>query len=70
MDNVIDLIATDASASEISDKIKELMYAKAGERVEAIRPTVAQSMFDEPDQVDEPETEVETEVDQEPQEEE
>ena len=70
MDNVIDLIATDASASEISDKMKELMYAKASERVEAIRPTVAQSMFDEPDQVDEPETEVETEIDQEPQEEE
>ena len=70
MDNVIDLIATDASAAEISDKIKELMYAKAGERVEAIRPTVAQSMFDQPDQVDEPETEVETEIDQEPQEEE
>ena len=70
MDNVIDLIATDASAAEISDKIKEIMYAKAGERVEAIRPTVAQSMFDEPDQVDEPETEVETEIDQEPQEEE
>ena len=70
MDNVIDLIATDASASEISDKMKELMYAKASERIEAIRPTVAQSMFDEPDQVDEPETEVETEIDQEPQEEE
>ena len=64
MDNVIDLIATDASAAEISDKIKEIMYAKAGERVEAIRPTVAQSMFDEPDQVDEPETE----IDQEPEE--
>ena len=65
MDNVIDLIATDASAAEISDKIKEIMYAKAGERVEAIRPTVAQSMFDEPDQVDEPETEVETEPEEE-----
>ena len=64
MDNVIDLIATDASASEISDKIKELMYAKAGERVEAIRPTVAQSMFDQPDQVDEPETEIETETEE------
>ena len=65
MDNVIDLIATDASASEISDKIKELMYAKAGEGVEAIRPTVAQSMFDEPDQVDEPEEEIETEPEEE-----
>ena len=63
MDNVIDLIATDASAADISDKIKELMYAKAGERVEAIRPTVAQSMFDQPDQVDEPEFETETEED-------
>ena len=63
MDNVIDLIATDASAAEISDKIKELIYAKAGERVEAIRPTVAQSMFDQPDQVDEPELETETEED-------
>ena len=63
MDNIIDLIATDASAAEISDKIKELMYAKAGEKVEAIRPTVAQSMFDQPDQVDEPEFELETEED-------
>ena len=63
MDNVIDLIATDASAAEISDKIKEIMYAKAGERVEAIRPTVAQSMFDQPDQVDKPEFETETEED-------
>ena len=61
MDNIIDLIATDASAADISDKIKELIYAKAGERVEAIRPTVAQSMFDQPDQVDEPEFETETE---------
>ena len=65
MDNVIDLIATDASASEISDKMKELMYAKASERIEAIRPTVAQSMFDQPDQVDEPETEVEQEPEEE-----
>ena len=65
MDNVIDLIATDASAAEISDKIKEIMYAKAGERVEAIRPTVAQSMFDQPDQVDEPEEEIETEPEEE-----
>jgi len=64
MDNVIDLIATDASAADISDKIKELMYAKAGERVETIRPTVAQSMFDQPDQVDEPETEIETETEE------
>ena len=40
------------------------MYAKAVKAVEAIRPTVAQSMFDQPDQVDEPETEIETETEE------
>jgi len=45
MDNIIDLIATDASPAEISDKIKSLMYAKAAERIEAARPYVASTMF-------------------------
>jgi len=46
MENVIDLIATDASAHEISDAIKSALYAKAAERI------VASSLFsgDEVDQ--------------------
>ena len=47
MDDVIDLIATDSKASEVSDKIKDILFAKAAERIENIRPTVATSMFDE-----------------------
>ena len=63
MDNVIDMIATDASSSEVSDKLKELLYAKAVERIEAAKPIVANTMFNEPEQ-----GEVEDEVEQEPQE--
>ena len=41
----MDLIATDASASDVSDKIKERLYAKAAEYVDAARPNVAASLF-------------------------
>ena len=45
MEELIDLIATDASASDVSDKIKEILYTKAAERVDSARPYVASSMF-------------------------
>lgn len=45
MEDVIDLIATDSSASEISDQIKDILYSKAAERVDALRPVVANSLF-------------------------
>ena len=47
MDNIIDLIATDASPHEVSDTIKNLLYAKAAERIDAARPIVAATMFSE-----------------------
>ena len=74
MEDVVDLIATDASASDISDKMKEILYAKAAERIDVARPYVANAMFgqefeypeDEVDEttdevVDELETETDTE---------
>ena len=63
MDNVIDMIATGASASDVSDSLQNLLYAKAAERIEAAKPIVANTMFNEPEQ-----GEVEDEVEQEPQE--
>ena len=33
------------AASDISDKIKDVLYAKAAQRIDAIRPTVGASMF-------------------------
>ena len=47
MDNIIDLIATDAPAHEISDVIKSALYSKASERIDAARPIVAATMFSE-----------------------
>ncbi len=55
MENIVDLIGSDASASDITDKIKDALYTKAAERIEAIRPTVGASMFDETDTEEESE---------------
>ena len=68
MEDIIDLIATDASASEVSDKIKDLLYAKSGEKVDAFRPHVANSLFgDQETEIDDEEqyeTEAELEVEE------
>lgn len=45
MEELIDLVATDASASDISAKIKELLFAKSSERIEAMRPSASSSLF-------------------------
>ena len=45
MDNIIDLIATDSSASDISDSIKNALFSKSAEKIEGLRPFVANSMF-------------------------
>jgi hypothetical protein len=39
------LIATDSSPSEISDSIKELLFSKTAEKINQIRPYVADSLF-------------------------
>ena len=68
MDDLMDMMVADASASDISDKIKEILYTKSAEKVDAVRPAVGAGLFGE----EEPETEVanELETEEEPQEEE
>ena len=46
MDELLDMIATDASASDISDSIKDTLYSKAAERINSQRPDIATQMFD------------------------
>jgi len=70
MEDVVDLIATDASASDISDKMKELLFNKAAERIEIARPYVANAMFGQEFEYPEVEGEGEGEVTDEPEEEE
>ena len=68
--NVLDLIATDSSPAEITDTLKSMIYAKAGERIDGMKKYAAASLFgQEPETTEEPAAELETEVDQEPEEE-
>jgi hypothetical protein len=45
-DSVISMLINDAPASEISDKIKEILMQKSVERIESIRPGIVSQMFD------------------------
>ena len=45
MDDLLDMIAADESPSQISDKIKELLFTKSAEKIDDFRPAVANSMF-------------------------
>jgi hypothetical protein len=47
MDDLLDMIATEDSPSKISDKIKDLLFAKSAEKIDSFRPSVANIMFGE-----------------------
>ena len=59
MDELMDMIVTDESPSQISDKIKDLLFAKAAERVDSFKPVVADSIFgsEEMEEIDAEDTE-------------
>ena len=52
MENIIDMIAMDSEPAKISDELNDLMYQKAAKKVEDIRPTVGNGMFDDESEVD------------------
>ena len=64
MEELVDLIATDASASDVSDKIKDALMAKAAARIDTLRPDVASSVFDEVPEEEEVSDEQPTEEDE------
>ena len=45
MDNLLDMITSDESPSQISDKIKEILFSKSAEKIEGLRPEVANLIF-------------------------
>jgi len=58
----MDMIGADESAAQITDKIKDLLYTKSGEKVDAFRPHVANSLFNDlEDETDEISDEEESE---------
>ena len=64
------MMVADESPSQISDTIKDLLYAKTAARVDAFRQVVAGSTFGEPDTEIEAEMETEVETEEESTEEE
>ena len=43
--NVLDMIATDAKPAEITDTLKSMIYAKAGEKIDGMKKYAAASLF-------------------------
>tara|TARA_A100001201_G_scaffold140456_1_gene133581 strand:- start:325 stop:534 length:210 start_codon:yes stop_codon:yes gene_type:complete len=65
MEELMDLLVKDESPSQVSDAIKDLLFAKSAAKIEDIRPKVAASIFDNDVNLDEPqgEAELDTSVD-------
>ena len=57
MDDLMDAIVANQSPSQVSDAIKDLLYAKSATKVDELKPEIANSLFG--DQVPEVEDEVE-----------
>lgn len=45
MEEIIDLIATDSNASDVSDKIKDVLFAKSASKIDSSKQAVAASLF-------------------------
>ena len=61
MPNILDLIATDQSSNDISDAIKDVLYAKSSEKIDSLKPSISSGIFDEPESEDETTVEPEEE---------
>ena len=42
----MDMMISDESPSQISDKIKDILFAKSAERIDSFRPSIANAVFD------------------------
>ena len=74
MDDVVDMIANGASASEVSDRLKDILMQKSAANIDEVRPKVAASMFGatqaeveaDAEEEESPEASAETETEEEP----
>jgi len=47
MEEIVNLVATDSSASDISDRIKDVLFAKAADKINSNREEAAASLFND-----------------------
>ena len=60
--DLMDMMASDESPSGISDKIKDILFNKSAEKIDAIRPDVATNMFGHEEPEEEPEAELDIDI--------
>ena len=58
----MDLLVSDESPAQVSDKIKDILYSKSAEKIKDVRPDVASSLFDDGEVEDSEETTDETDT--------
>ena len=58
----MDLMVNDESPSQISDRIKDMLFSKSAERIDAFKPEVANSLFGDQEVEDEVEDEIEVDA--------
>jgi len=49
MEDLLDMIIADESPSQISNKIKDLLFTKSAQKIDEFRPSVSSSMFNSAD---------------------
>jgi hypothetical protein len=62
MEDLMDMMMTDESPSQISDTIKDMLFAKSAERIDAFRPVAADSLFGDDSGIEIEDDSVEQEV--------
>ena len=62
MEELMDLLVSDESPAQVSDKIKDILYSKSAEKIKDVRPDVATSLFDDGEVEDSEETTDETDT--------
>ena len=62
MEELMDLLVSDESPAQVSDKIKDILYSKSAEKIKDVRPDVATSLFDDGEVEDSEETTDEVEA--------
>ena len=65
MDELMDMILSDESPSQITDTIKDLLFAKSAEKVDAFKPVVANSYIETEVEDESPEVEADPQEDEE-----
>ena len=44
-DELMDMMVADGSAAQVSDKMKDILFAKSAQRIDSLRPHAAASLF-------------------------